>query len=99
MSNEPSRQTLARQERIKIAFDIRKGELRKGETVGGNSHVLGQRVQRLTTENGELLVLIERYRERLVRWQYNAWKKKGLTDHDLEEPMPESDRDRSTERA
>ena len=45
--------------------------------VGGNSHVLGQRVQRLTTENRELFVLIERYKERLVRWQYNAWKKKG----------------------
>ena len=99
MSIEPSRQTLARQEPIKIAFDIRKAELRKGELDGGDVRVLGQRVQRLTTENRELCVQIERYKERLVRWQYNAWKKRGLTEHDLEEPLPELDRDRSTQRA
>ena len=61
--------------------------------------MLGQRVQRLTTENQELREQIERYKERLARWQYNAWKKRGLTEHDLDEPMPEPDRDRSTERA
>ena len=54
LSIEPSRQTLARQERVKFSFDIRKAELRKGELDGGDSRVLGQRVQRLTTENRAL---------------------------------------------
>ena len=97
MSIQPSRQTLARKEQIKISFDVRKAELRKGDLDGGNSRVLGQRVQRLETENRVLRVQIERYRERQVRWAYNAWKKKGLTEHDLDEPMPEVDRDRSVE--
>ena len=40
------------------------------------------------TEKARLLAENARYREKFVRWQYNAYKR-GVTEHDLEEPLPE----------
>ena len=98
MSIEPSRQTLARHEEIKVPFDVRKAHLRKDELDGGDSRMLAQRNQRLTAENQRLREENERYRERLARWAYNAFRKKGLRRGDLEEEMPEADRERSVKK-
>ena len=94
MATRPSRQTLARHERIKVAFQTRKAGLHKEATPGGNDRVLAQRLQRVTAENARLREENERYRERFARWQYNAFKR-GLKEHHLEESLPEVDRQRS----
>lgn len=94
MRIRPSRQTLARHERIKVAFQTRKAGLRKEAAQGGNDRVSTQRLRRLMAENARLREEIERYRERFARWQYNAFKR-GLKKHDLDEPLLEVDRQRS----
>ena len=94
MGTRPSRQTLARHERIKVAFQTRKAGLRKEADQGPDDRVLAQRLRRVTAENARLREENERYRERLAQWQYNAFKR-GLKKHHLEEPLPEVDRQRS----
>ena len=94
MRVRPSRQTLARHERIQIAFQMRKAGLREEVDQGPNDRVLAQQLRRVTAENARLREENERYRERFAQWQYNAFKR-GLKKNDLEEPLPEVDRQRS----
>lgn len=94
MRIRPSRQTLARHERIKVAFQTRKAGLRKEGDQGPDDRVLTQQLRRLTAENARLREENERYRERFAQWQYNAFKR-GLNKDDLDEPLPEVDRQRS----
>ena len=95
LSIRPSRQTLARHEKIKAAFDARKAGLRKETAAAGDERVPEQRLRRVIAENDRLRHENARYKERLVQWQYNAFKH-GLKEHQLEEPLVKVDRDRST---
>ena len=90
-----ARQTLARHEPIKLGFQLRKAGLRREAGARGDDRPLEQRLRRVMTEKARLLAENGRYREKLVRWQYNAYKS-GLRERDLEEPLPEVDRKRST---
>ena len=90
-----TRQTLARQDPIKLAFQVRKAGLRTEAGAGSDVRPLEQRLRRLMTEKARLLAENARYREKFVRWQYNAYKR-SVTEHDLEEPLPKVDRGRST---
>ena len=94
MMIRPSRQTLARHEKIKVAFQTCKARLRKEAGQGADDRGLAQQLRRVTAENARLREENERYRERFAQWQYNAFKR-GLKKHDLEEPLPEVDRQRS----
>lgn len=89
-----ARQTLARHHPIQLAFQVRKAGLRREAGAGSDGRPLEQRLRRLMTENARLLAENARYREKFVRWQYNAYKG-GLTEHDLEEPLPKIDRTQS----
>ena len=90
-----ARQTLARHDPIKLAFQVRKAGLRREAGAGGDDRPLEQRLRRVMAENARLLAENGRYRERLVQWQYNAYKR-GLRESDLEEPLPKVDRKPST---
>lgn len=90
-----TRQTLARHEKIKAAFDTRKAALHMEGPATVGERVLAQRLHRVTAQRDRLEEENARLRERFVQWQYNAYKH-GLTKHQLEEPLPEIDRDRST---
>ena len=87
----PTRQTLARHERVRTAYDTRKKALRDPRQPSCDQRVLKQTVRRLTVENDRLRAEIESCRERLARWQYNAYEH-GLKKHDLEDPVPRIDR-------
>ena len=89
-----TRQTLARHGKIKAAYDARKAALRKEAPAAGDGRMLAQRLRRFRAENDRLREENVRYQEQFVRWQYNAYKH-GLKEHQLEEPMPKVDRDRS----
>ena len=62
-----------------------------GGNPGGDARRLEQSLRREMAENARLLAENEGYREKFVRWQYNAYKR-GLTERDLEEPLPKADR-------
>ncbi len=87
-----TRQTVARHEEVNVAFSSRKAGLRKEVDGGCDDRVLAQRLRRETAESARLREQNEVYRERLARWQYNAYKH-GLKEQDLEEPLPEIDRE------
>ena len=91
---ETTRQTLARQEKIKVAFDKRKTALRKETPATADNRMLARRLRRVAAERDRLEAENARLRERFVQWQYNAYKH-GLTQQQLEEPLPEVDRSRS----
>ncbi len=88
---QPARQTLARHLTIKVAYQTRKERLRKETVQVDDVRLLKQRLARTIAENERLREENERYREHLVQWQYNAYKR-GLKQHHLEEPLPTIDR-------
>ena len=90
-----TRQTLGRHERIKLAFQTRKAGLRREDKQNADERTLAQRLRRETAENARLRAENERYREQLTRWQYNAHKH-GVKKQQLEEPLPDVDRNPST---
>ena len=95
LSMRTTRQTLARDEKIKAAFDTRKTALHKEGPATADKGVLAQRLHRVTAQRDRLEEENARLGERFVQLQYNAYKH-GLTKHQLEEPLPEVDRHRST---
>ena len=68
MRIRPSRQTLARHERIQSAFRMRKAGLREEVDPGPNDRVLAQQLRRVTAENARLREENERYRQRFAQW-------------------------------
>lgn len=85
----PSRQTLHRQDRIRLAYRSRKDALRAG--ADGPRRFPNARLNRLDAENARLERELGAAHERLARWQYNAYKH-GLTQQQLDAPMPRVDR-------
>ena len=90
-----TRQTLARHDEIKAAYDARKRALRKEAPRVGEERGVAQRLRRVVAENDRLRAENARYREQFVQLQYNAYKH-GLRKHQLEEPLPKVDREGST---
>ena len=90
----PTRQTLARHERVLIAFRSRKAALRNPVDVSSEDRVLVHSVRSLRAETDRLRAELASCRERLARWQYNAYKH-GLKRRDLDAPVPHVDRGRT----
>ena len=93
----PTRQTLYNNQRIKKAYDSKKKSLKyygpkkslpsNLKTAAERIKRLENKVERLTEQNNQLL-------EKFVVWQYNAYKY-GINEHQLNEPLPRIDRERS----
>ena len=90
----PSRQALARHDRIQEAFRARKVSLRTETPISASDPYLAERVRRLEAENHRLRVENQALLQRFVRWLYNAYKRGVMPQH-LDEPCPEVDRPRS----
>jgi len=94
----PARQTLYRVTRIKNAFQLTKERLKRerddGEKLPSSMRVAADRITRLERENERLTQENSQLLEQFVVWQYNAYTR-GLTDKDLNRPLPSIDRGRS----
>lgn len=89
----PSRKTLARAERIALAFRTTKDRLKHGANEVSPSITLQAaqgRIARLEAENTQLKLENRLLLEQFVRWQYNAHKA-GLSEDRLNEALPRID--------
>jgi hypothetical protein len=94
----PTRQGLNGHQPIKDAFRAKKaGSKNKAparKPLPSSLAVASDRISRLDATVTSLQEENARLRDRLVTWQYNAFKR-GLTQAQLEEPLPTIDRERN----
>ena len=90
----PTRQTLSRDPRIKLAFQNRKEGKPHPARQSATEKSLRQKFERLKAENARLEKEKALFLEIFTRWQYNAHKQ-GLTEERLGLPLPRIDRGRS----
>lgn len=89
-----TRQALSRNSEIKSCFNERKTYLKSGIVSKSKPQTLksaAQSIDRLKSENVRLKAENEKLLEMFLIWQYNAYKR-GLTDIQLNEPLPDIDR-------
>ena len=92
-----TRQALHKHDRIRIAFEVRKKNLQRGEShVRGSAQVQKalERISRLQAENQRLQVENERLLEQFARWAFNAYVR-GIGESELNRPLSEIDRRRT----
>ncbi len=93
---KPSRQGLFGHQAIADAFDARKKRRRiaPSDTTPKPSSlaVAAKRIEQIKAENSELIAQNDRFRELFHVWQYNAYKR-GVTEAELNKPLPTIDRD------
>lgn len=98
LGNAPTRQTLYNNKKIYSAFQATKERIKSQppEVRAPNisAKAAAQRIERLKAENTRLQNENDRLLEQFVRWQYNAYCR-GLTESDLDHPLPETDRSRT----
>ena len=85
-----SKTALTNREEIQQAYTSAKARLRKGRQVQHGDVNLGRALERIAKLKNEVEVLQEKNHallEQFRRWHYNA-RRKGLTDADLETPLP-----------
>jgi hypothetical protein len=96
-----TRQGLDKQENIRTAFQQAKDRLRSSPATPSASEMSAElamalgRVDRLEAEIAVLKAERNRFNEKFATWQYNA-RSKGLSEADLNMPLPKVERDRST---
>lgn len=94
----PTRQGLNGHRSVKDAFQAKKVGIRNKvpprKPLPSSLAVASDRISRLNATVTALQEENDRLRDRLVIWQYNAFKR-GLTRAQLEEPLPVIDRERN----
>lgn len=93
----PVRQTLYRIERVRQAYLVAKERIRNGAEdlpIPTSLRVAAERIARLENENKRLKRELAALLHQFVVWQYNAHVK-GLTNVDLNRPLPTIDRGRT----
>lgn len=93
-----TRQTLFKHERIRRAYEVRKGS-EAGVKSGSSSRslevgLLLQRIEQLRRENERLVAENNSLLEQFARWAYNAHGR-GLDEHFLNQPLPPVSRGRT----
>ena len=89
-----TRQTLAQHDAVACAYRAAKASLRARAAECGGNRDLYPLVCRLRVTIDRLEAELALCQQRLVRWQYNAYKH-GLKKRDLEAPVPTVDRGRT----
>ena len=89
-----TRRTFWRNPKIRLAFKTRKATLRAERPSRSSASFLESQIRTLRAENARLSKENQRLSELFAQWQYNAYKR-GITEHDLNGPMPRADRRRS----
>ncbi|RUV68243.1 hypothetical protein EOA50_28440 [Mesorhizobium sp. M1A.F.Ca.IN.020.30.1.1] len=99
-----SRQALDAHDSIKIAFDLAKERVRKGKRASpvspDISPELATALERVETLRAEVAVLKQQrdgFLETFAVWLYNA-RNRGLTERDLNQPLPPVERHRSAKK-
>lgn len=97
IGKKPTRQSLYSHESIKEAFKSKKNTLktkRSGSPRPSNLNAAADRIAKLQSENECLKRKNEDLLEQFVTWQYNSYKY-GIQEHQLNEPLPRIDRERT----
>jgi len=97
VGKRPTRQSLSSHEAISNAFKSKKTGLKVSapkETLPSSLKIAAARIARLKSENEDLREQVRTLKQQFVVWQYNAYKR-GLKEHDLNEPLPKIDRERN----
>ncbi|MDO8943847.1 MAG: hypothetical protein Q7U75_11735 [Desulfobacterales bacterium] len=96
LGRKPSRQGLSQHEAILTAFQARKGRLRiqpkEASPMPSSLAVASKRIANLMAEKREWELERELFRRKFRTWQYNAHVK-GMTEADLDKPLPIIDKD------
>ncbi len=97
VGKKPTRQSLNAIKQIKEAYTLKKSGLkvhgpRKAKPVSLNA--AAERIARQQSEIDSLKAKNAALLEQFVVWQYNSYKY-GLKEHQLNEPLPRIDRDRT----
>lgn len=98
IGTRPTRQTLTKFQRVKSAYKATKERIKHQDDalrVPPTLKMAAERIERLTRENERLERENRELLEQFVVWQYNAHVK-GLTDRDLNQPLPGIDRGQTT---
>lgn len=96
-----TRQGLDKQEGIRNAFQVAKERLRAAPSTPSTSEMSAElmmalsRVDALEAEVLSLKAERNRFHEKFATWQYNA-RSRGISEADLNRPLPRVERDRST---
>jgi len=97
IGKRPTRQSLTKHIRIKVAFINKKKRLKDGFgeiKTPPSLTVAAQRIKRLDEENARLKKENQLFLEQFVVWQHNAYRH-GLSEAQLNNPLPGIDRDSS----
>ena len=97
VGKKPTRQSLCRNESIRDAYKTKKKNLKESgvrRPRPASLEAAGQRIANLESLALELKEENRRYKQQYVIWQYNAYKY-GLTEEQLNEPLPMIDRERT----
>jgi len=97
VGKKPTRQSLSANDAIKEAYKAKKASLKiKGPSKPKPSSLTAaaDRIARLQSENETLKNKNDALLEQFVLWQYNAYKY-GMKEHQLNEPLPRIDRERT----
>lgn len=98
IGKKPTRQSLYSHEAIREAYKTKKANLKLKTPVKprpSNLNIAAERIARLEGEVETLKSKNTALLEQFVVWQYNAYKY-GLKEHQLNEPLPRIDRERTT---
>lgn len=97
VGKKPTRQSLSANESIKDAYKAKKASLKlsaPSKPKPSSLSAAADRIAKLQSENETLKRKNDLLLERFVMWQYNAYKH-GLKEHQLNEPLPRIDRERT----
>jgi hypothetical protein len=97
VGKRPTRQSLFANKAIKEAYNTRKASLKVKEPVKPKPSSLNAAADRIARLKNELDCLKKKndaLLEQFVIWQYNAYKY-GMKEHQLNEPLPRIDRERT----
>jgi len=97
VGKRPTRQSLNANKKIKEAYSAKKKGLRMcgpKTAMPSSLAVAAARITKLQGENDRLKAQNSALLEQFAVWQYNAYKY-GLKEHQLNEPLPRIDRERT----
>ena len=97
VGKKPTRQSLNSYTLIKEAYEVKKSGLKLHGPRTATPSSLNVAAARIAKQQSEIDILKAKNSallEQFVKWQYNAYKY-GLKEHQLNEPMPRIDRDRT----
>ena len=97
VGKKPTRQSLSANESIKDAYKAKKASLKlktPSKPKPSSLTAAADRIARLQSENETLKRKNDALLEQFVIWQYNAYKY-GVKEHQLNQPLPRIDRERT----